>query len=191
MAGTGHASLSSLAALTCLLLLAHPWPPLAMSQVLGSQPGHFWCLPSSRCLSSTTTPLTHLHPIVLISPDLHAACLLCYNPMAHEWTAPTFWLGFSLQTDGMGGKEFGSSVEGRWELVQSQTTRRGTKLGRPDTLWNGGHQHGSQRIPGNPSFATTLGIPLRPKHSGLYVLVSYCCFNKLPQTLWPELTSMA
>lgn len=33
-------------------------------------------------------------------------------------------LGFSLQTDGMGGKGLGS-VEGRWELVQSQTTRRG------------------------------------------------------------------
>lgn len=37
----------------------------------------------------------------------------------------------------------------------SDNPEGGTKLGRPDTLWNGGHQHGSQRIPENYSSATT------------------------------------
>ena len=52
------------------------------------------------------------------------------------------------------------------ELVQSQTSRGGTQSGTPDTHCGMGASSDSQRIPGKPSSATTLGIPLRPKHSG-------------------------
>lgn len=125
------ASLSFLAALTCLLCF---WPTLAPTGHVPSASKSTGTLLVSAQLAVPLFhhhALTHLHG-VLISPDLHAACLLRYNPMAHEWTTPTFWLGCSLQTDSMGGKGLGvSSVSDIQREHSIRETRHTVEWGPP------------------------------------------------------------
>lgn len=81
------ASLSSSAALTCLLCL---WPTLAPTGHVSSA----WKSTGTLLVSAQlVVPLFHHHALPILTGSSYPPTYTLHACEAHEWMTPTFWLG--------------------------------------------------------------------------------------------------